>query len=428
MARLAWMGDRASEAPCGGDTVRSRRSGRGRIGGVLSGLLLLALTACGQTVQERQASPQQTVAPIRTVAPIGAAGPALSITDRLGRPVNPDAIRVGLLLPLSGEAGQLGQQMRQAAEMAVLDIGTPNFQLLPRDTGGTVDGARRAAQSVIDDGAQLILGPLFSQNVRAVAEVARPRNVNVVAFTTDETVAGDNALVMGFVPAAQVDRVVEYTTRQGIGRFAVLAPDTPYGNAVAEATRDAVRERGASLVDQVMYNPNGTEFSDEVERLSAAGGIQAVMLPDTGLRLRTVAPLLPYYGLRDAHIIGTGLWDGGNVGVERAMRGAWFASPQPDLRADFERRYEANFGEAPPRLATLPYDAVAMAAVLSQIPERANYSMASLADPDGFAGIDGIFRFGSDNVVERGLAVLEVTEDGVRVVEAAPQTFVGIGF
>ena len=397
--------------------------------GVL-GLLVLTLAACAPTVQQRTVATQPT--PGATALPqpaaLPAAGPALSITDRLGRPVSPDAIRVGLLLPLSGQAGELGQQMRQAAEMAVLDVGTPNFQLLPRDTGGTPDGARLAAQSVLNDGAQLILGPLFSQNVGPVADAARARSVNVVAFTTDASVAGGNALVMGFVPAAQVDRVVAYTARQGVGRFAILAPDTPYGNAVAQATASSVRSAGGSLVDQVMYNPNGTEFSSEVERLAAAGGVQSVMLPDTGLRLRTVAPLLPYYGLRDAQVIGTGLWDGGNVGVERAMLGAWFASPQPDLRADFERRYQANFGTPPPRLATLAYDAVAMAAVLSQIPERADYDLTSLVDPDGFAGIDGIFRFGNDNVVERGLAVLEVTSSGARVIDPAPQSFVGFGF
>ena len=406
--------------------------GRGRmLGRCLMALMVLLVAACaGPTVQERQVPGQPVLGPQPAPGPVPmtALGQPQSITDRLGRPVAPDAVRVGLLLPLSGQAGDLGRQMRQAAEMAVLDIGTPNFQLLPRDTGGTVAGARQAADAVLNEGAQLILGPLFSPNVGPVAEVARARGVNVVAFTTDASVAGGNALVMGFVPEAQVQRVVEYSARQGLNRFAVLAPDTPYGNAVASATRQAVQRQGGSLVDTVMYNPNGTEFSAEVQRLAAAGGVQAVMLPDTGLRLRTVAPLLPYYGLREAQIIGTGLWDGGNVGVERAMRGALFASPQPNLRADFERRYQQNFGAPPPRLATLAYDAVAMAAILSQIPERATYDLASLADPDGFAGVDGIFRFGSDNVVDRGLAILQVTDGGSRVVEAAPETFVGFGF
>ena len=378
-------------------------------------------------------SPTAQSRPNVEVNPLGpsprASGPALPITDRLGRPVSPDVVRVAILLPLTGPAGELGPQMLRAAEMAVLDIGTPNFQLLPRDTRGTPDGAAAAAQAALDEGAQLILGPLFSQNVPPAASVAARGNVNVMAFTTDAGVAGGNALVMGFIPSGQVQRVVDYASRQGVRRFALLAPDTPYGRAVADAMDQATRNAGGNLVQSVLYNPSGTEFSSEVQSLAAgAGGIDAVMLPDSGLRLRTVAPLLPYYGLRGVRVLGTGLWDGGGVGVERSLRGGWFASPQPDLRADFEQRYEQNFGDVPPRLATLAYDAVALAAVLSQIPERAGYDMASLSDPSGFAGLDGIFRFGPGGVVERGLAVLEVTEEGAIVREPAPESFLDVGF
>ena len=393
---------------------------------------LMTLGACAQVgnVSSRPV-PTQPVEPV-TVEPVVAAqpdGPALSITDRLGRPVGEGVVRIAVLLPLSGPGGDLGPQMLRAAEMAVLDIGTGDFQILPFDTSGTPEGARAAAQRAVADGSDLILGPLFSPNVAGVAEVARGAGVNVVAFTTDASVARDNALVMGFVPADQVDQVIRYAVGQGLRRFAVLAPDTPYGRAVNEATRNAATSNGGSLVQTVLYNPSGTEFSEDVQQLAAAAGsFDAIMLPDSGLRLRTVAPMLPFMGLDNVQLLGTGLWDGAGVGVERSLHGAIYAAPQPELRADFARRYEQNFGEEPPRLATLAYDAVALAAVLSQIPDVDAYGRETLTDRNGFAGLDGIFRFGPNGVVERGLAILEVTEDGSVVRRRAPESFVVAGF
>lgn len=392
-------------------------------------LAVVALAACApQTVSERpplQQDPRQ-VRP----EPEQPVGPAQPITDRLGRPVDPDAIKVAILLPLTGPAEDIGPAMLRAAEMAVFDIGSPNFELMPRDTGGTPEGASRAARTALADGAELILGPLFSQSVRPAASVAGSGGINVVAFTTDAAVAGGNVLVMGFIPGQQVDRVLGYSRGRGLTRFAVLAPETPYGRTIAGAMEDAAAEGGGSLVHAQFYDPEGTEFSGPVQQLSdmaTARGIDAVMLPDTGLRLRTVAPLLPYYGLRNTQVLGTGVWDGANVGREQALRGAWFAAPDPALRRDFVARFEETFGEPPPRLATLAYDAVALAAVLSQRPDHDAFDIQRLTDPSGFAGLDGIFRFRDSGLVERGLAVLEVTEEGAEVVDPAPSSFAEAG-
>jgi ABC-type branched-subunit amino acid transport system substrate-binding protein len=392
-------------------------------------LAAAALAACApQTVPERpplQQEPREVQAPPRE--PVG---PAQPITDRLGRPVDPEATKVAILLPLTGPAEDIGPAMLRAAEMAVFDVGHSDFELMPRDTRGTPEGAARAARTALREGAQLILGPLFSPSVPAAASVAGAAGVNVVAFTTDASVAGGNVLVMGFVPSQQVDRVVDFGRERGYDRFAVLAPETPYGRTVAEAMEDAAAQTGGEMVHVQFYDPEGTEFSDPAQQLSdmaLARQVDAVMLPDSGLRLRTVAPLLPYYGLRGVRMLGTGLWDGAGLGREQALRGAWFAAPDPSLRAGFVRRYEENFGEPPPRLATLAYDAVALAAVLSQRPDHDDFDMRRLTDPSGFAGLDGIFRFRDTGLVQRGLAVLEVTEEGAEVVDPAPRSFAEAG-
>lgn len=350
--------------------------------------------------------------------------------DQFGRQINPDAVRVALLLPLSGPTGELGQAMLNAAEMALRDAAGPNFELIPRDTGGTAAGARQAAQDAISQGSELVLGPLFSSSVGPAAQAAAPYGVNLIAFTTDASVAGGNAFVMGFLPSQQVERVVAYGVQRGVNRYAVLAPNTAYGNLIASTMTSVAPRYGASVTVTRNYPAEGRDYSPEVESLAAsAGSFDAVMLPDVGLRLRQVAPLIPYFGMRNTQLVGTGQWDGAGVDIEPALHGAWFAAPPPNLRAGFEAQYESLYGSPPPRLATLTYDAVALAVSLSQGASAgtARFDSVSLTNPNGFIGLDGPFRFDANGLSERGLAVLEVTEEGSVVVDPAPASFGGFG-
>lgn len=396
-----------------------------------AGVLVIGLIAACTT--RNVSEPQTTVQPGTAVI---AQDPGLtdpSARDALGRAVDPSRPRVALLLPLSGQAASVGQAMQNAAEMALFDFGIQNFTLIPRDTGGNPTGAEAAARAAMQDGAQLVLGPLFSESVSAAGRVAAANGVNVVAFTTDSAVAGGNVLIMGRLPVNQIDRVVTYSQQQGLNTFGLLAPDDRYGRAVSEALQDVARRRGAGLSRVQFY---ATAADDEhyyniVRDVVQSASFDALMIPDTGLRLRQVASLVPYYGLRRTQLLGTGIWDGENVGVEQALRGAIYAAPQPDLpaRQSFETRYRQLYGAPPPSLASLAYDAVGLAIYLSQNPTGTTpFSRSALTNPNGFTGADGIFRFRTDGRVERGLAVMRVTADGAEVLDPAPGSFVGAGF
>jgi branched-chain amino acid transport system substrate-binding protein len=139
-----------------------------------------------------------------------------------------------------------------------------------------------------------------------------------------------------------------------------------------------------------------------------------------------VAPLLPFYDIDPVRvrILGTGLWDDPSLGKEPELVGGWYAAPDPKQRADFEQRYATLFGAKPPRIATLGYDATALAALLAKKPGGADFSAAALTNPNGFAGLDGIFRLRADGLNDRGLAVLEVQRDAPRIVSPAPVSFV----
>ena len=378
----------------------------------------------------------------------------------------PPTARVGLLLPLSGRYASEGETLLRAAQLALFDTADERFLLLPRNTEGTAKGAERAALALLEDGVDLILGPLFAEAVSAVANHARARDVTVLAFSTDRVAASEGVYLLGHTPRAQIRRVFAHAASAGHRKIALLVPDTRYGVAVSDEAWAAAAAAGLSLTRARTYAPDASDAAEVVRELAeydkraqalkderralarqndAAARrrlrrlatldtlgtlpFDALLLADGGARLRQVAPLLPYYDIDPAKIrlLGTGLWEDPATLGEAALAGGWFAGPDPAARRHFVDRYRRIFGEAPGAIATLAYDATALAAVLARA--GASFEPQAIGNRGGFLGADGLFRFDDEGIAERGLAIFEVAGGGeTRVVSPAPARFdAGVG-
>jgi ABC-type branched-subunit amino acid transport system substrate-binding protein len=387
--------------------------------------------------------------------PAGAAGPEIREF-----PLPGDAqgkTKVGILLPLSGPDEELGQEMLRASQMAVFDVADDRFLLMPRDTAGTPDGAASAGREMLARGAQLLLGPLFSESVSAAAGAAREAGVNMVAFSNNRAVAGNGSYLIGLLPREQVLRIVNYAHSQGVLRYAALAPDTPYGRQVVADLTEAVAAVGGTLVRTAFFSDDPDDISGAVREvaeydarvaaleelraeLTAKGedighlktldtwgdvDFDALFVPSGGAQLRQIAALLPFYDVDTSKVrlLGMETWRTAGLGREPALVGAWFAAPITDTREDFEARYRELYGRTPHSLAVLAYDATALAAVLSRVDNGPSFDTEALTSPNGFAGAGGIFRFLPSGEVQRGLAVLEVEPWGFGILSPSPTTF-----
>lgn len=424
--------------------------------------LAFFLLACSSIVPEPQTPTQATVPPTDR-SPDEASGAASRAGDVHVLRAE-DTVRAALLVPLTGKHAPLGRSLLNAATLAVFDIADPSFALIVRDTGGTPAGAKAALRSALDSGASLILGPLLAESAVAIAPEAQAVNVNVVTFSNNSAIAGNNLFTMGHLPRAQVDRVVDYASRQGLRTFGVLAPETPYGNAAVDALRSAVRRNDATISRVMYYSESMPDISAEVRALAdydarrqdlmderkklaarddeasrlALTRLQdldtlgeprfdALMLPEGGARLLSIAPLLPFYDVDPSQVrfLGTALWHDQSLPNEPTLVGGWFAAPLTKSWDTFSQRYRASFEDEPPRLASLGYDAAALAIVLAKGANGVDdpFSSERLLQSNGFSGVDGIFRFLPSGEIERGLAVLEVRRDGFRVLDASPASF-----
>ena len=356
----------------------------------------------------------------------GGGGPGAGMTGTTG------SVKVALLLPItaSGSTPAVAKALKQAAELALFDFDNPNVLLVPKDTRGTPDGARAAAQSAIQDGAELIIGPLFAQEVSGAAPVARQAGIPMIAFSTDEKVAGNGVYLLSFLAGRDVPRIVSFAMSRGKRNFAQLVPQSPYGRLAEAAFAKAVSAGGGQAGVRASFPPDDSNamlgpVRQIANAIKAGQQVDALFLPAGRDELPSLAPLLASAELTNTRVqfIGTGQWDYPNIGSERALIGGWYPAPDPKGWSKFTQSYAKTYGAAPPRLASLAYDAVSLAVSLSQNAPGQRYAVGQLTRASGFAGVDGLFRLLPDGTCERGLAILEVREGGPQVIDPAPSSF-----
>ena len=390
-------------------------------------LTLGLLSACAPGMRDPWNQPKSSAstAPAVETTPAQQAAPATTQAAR--------AAKVALLLPLSGKGSETGQAMLNASQLAIFDLGADTFELIPRDTMGTPDGARAAAQAAIDEGAQLILGPVFAADAKAVTPMALQKGLGVVSFSTDSSVAGGTSFVIGFLPQTQIRQVVDYAAAQGMQRIAIIAPQDAFGDIATSTFDTYIRQRNLMNAGIVRYNGNTGPTPEQLKQLTSKGGapgtkpFDAVLIAAPGTQSAMISTQLSQAGLPPSLVkrLGTGLWDQADVARQPSLQGAWYAASSPDMRQNFEARYQQTYGEVAPRLATLAYDATALSIVLARSGQP--YTRQTLSNPNGFSGIDGIFRFTSEGLVERGLAILEIRNNSSVVVKQAPTSFQSFG-
>ncbi|MEM1420976.1 MAG: penicillin-binding protein activator [Pseudomonadota bacterium] len=352
------------------------------------------------------------------------------------------AARVALLAPLGDNRApirEIAQSLTDSAQLALRDMGDPLIDLRIYDTGGTQPGAAQAATRAVQDGASIMIGPLFATSITAAGPVAAQAGLPMISFSTDASVAGGNVFLIGFLPQQEIERVITYAAAQGVTNVAALTPQTDFGRLAAGAVQQSAALAGARVSALQPYEPtfqgveSGVKTYVETHQLYAdsTDPIQAVLLPSQGQELQTLGAYLAYYDVnrRNTQFLGTGGWNNPVTLKEPSLRGGVFASPDPLIQERFYTRFETAFGRRPHPLGALGYDAMAAIGAMTAEARSAGspypFSVEAITAPAGYVGVNGVFRFLPSGLNERELAILEVTPTGFEVVDPAATSFAG---
>lgn len=373
---------------------------------------------------------------------LGACDTTAGFRSGVSKAVDPDQkVKVALLVPLgSGKADltSLGTSLVNAARLAQADLTGAQIELQVYETAGEPSRAAAVAQQAIDGGAQIILGPLFSTATASVAQVAAPRGVNVLSFSNNSAVAGQNTYLLGVTFESSADRLVGYASSRGLNNIGVVNTADVAGQSGVAAVQTAAARHGANFVGSAAYPLSAEGVSNAAPEIAATMrgvGANAIVFTDSpsgGLTFLTSILNTMGVNSKSSQFIGLTRWNAaGNTLNERTLNGGWFAAPDAALAAQFNGRYQGAYGSSPHSLAGLAYDGVAAIGAMIKSAKAQNsnntFSTKALTNPSGFAGVNGVFRFLPSGQNQRGLAILQVSNGAASVISPAPKGFGSAG-
>ncbi|MGL4236650.1 penicillin-binding protein activator [Tabrizicola sp.] len=349
------------------------------------------------------------------------------------------SVQVALLIPSGSGQSQdelFGQNLENAARLAMADLSGVNIDLRVYRTGGSPAQAAALAKQAVDEGAQVILGPFYSEEANAAGVAVANSGVNVLAFSNNAGIAGGNVFVLGQTFENTARRLAGYAVRNGKSKILIVHDRNVSGEAGKSAIERGVSAAGGSVVGVTSYefSQNGIvqAASGIVSSAKSSGATALFLTADTAGALPLLSQLLVENGIDrgTTQFIGLTRWDIPPATLALpGVQGGWFAMPDPSLQAQFRSRYEGAYGSRPAPIAGLAYDGIAaIGALASRAKDGQPLSKSDLTQSAGFAGVSGIFRLLSNGTNERGLAIAQIRSNQVVVIDGAPRSFGGAGF
>lgn len=348
------------------------------------------------------------------------------------------SVKVALLVPGgSGQASDelLARSLQNAARLAIADLGNTKIDLRVYNTAGQPAQAQAMAQKAVAEGAQIILGPVFAQEANAAGVAVAGQGINVLSFSNNTDIAGNNVFVLGPTFLNSARRLASYAVRNGKSKIMIVHDRNTAGNLGRAAIERGVATAGGSVVaiESYEFSQNGvTQAAPAIAARARSTGANAVFLTaDTAGALPLVSQLLADNGLTPAaaQFIGLTRWDipAATLALP-GVQGGWFALPDPSLFAQYQSRYQAAFGEAPHPISGLAYDGIAAIGALAKRSSTGAITKSDLTQGAGFVGVNGIFRLNVDGTNDRGLAIAQIRNNQMVIIDGAPRSFGGAGY
>ncbi|WP_367716342.1 penicillin-binding protein activator [Nitratireductor sp. GISD-1A_MAKvit] len=394
----------------------------GRRAGFFTGILTGLLTLAGCVGPDVPFGMPQPTAPATASRPSVDNRPRLPAT---GEVVGTGETRAALLLPLTGEgnAGRIAAELKNAALLAMDDVGLNALELVVKDTGGTTEGAFSAAGQAVAEGAAIVLGPLFSANVRAAAPALRMSRTPMIAFSSDRAVASPGVYLNSFLPQGVVQRTLSYAAGQGVRSVVAILPEGVAGDIAEAEARRTMLASGGEVTAVARYAYDNMSVYEAVRTVAEAlRSADAVFIPDGGSSPATIVSTITEAGIDIAgkKILGTGQWTSANL-ADPVLQGGWFADTDQTRVNTYKQRYQARFGAEPSLTSALAYDSVVLVGNIAK--GGGGFQRNAIETPVGFNGYTGLFRFLLNGTTERGYAVYEVREGRAEIIDAAPAQF-----
>ena len=375
-------------------------------------------------------------------------------------------LKVATILPLTGQNAKIGQAMLNAINLSLFDNDNKErIELVIIDNKSSDYYSQKAIDEVIQKNIKIVIGPIFTNSVESIIEKAQENNIIVLSFSNNsDLINKNNVFLAGFSPEQEIDRITSYLIEDGRNNFSVIAPNNQYGIRIVKTLREMVEMKDANFISSQFYLSDKKDFSkiannivnsyivseefeknhreeldaieDKEEReqkeveLVAKYKIYAdtILIAESSNKVFNIVKEIQRHNIdgRDIKIIGTSHWDKEELLEDISLYSAWFSGVDGKYYARFKEKYQQIYGTEPIRISSIAYDITAFVIDLASELEGQNPHYANIVnynDKRGYRGIDGLFRFLPNGIIERNLSVIEINNQYFKTIDRAPRRF-----
>lgn len=309
-------------------------------------------------------------------------------------------LKIGVILPLSGPHKTLGSSVQKAIELLYLNQGASSKATVHfSDSTGTPEGARRAMDKLRRQGVQVVIGPIFAAEVRALRTAPSSRAIPVLSLSNDRSVAGGAFFTLGLSPIDKIDALFVVAQQRGIQRIAVLAPRSSFGTQMLRVMEKQRSAHGIILAPSVSYGPENP-YEVGTPPFNGADGLLIIEGPPNGPKILDSFHHSDH-DVSHLTLMGLGAW----IKAYPLGKATLYTK---DTQGDYQRffnMYQDFYGEKPHPLTLVAHDAFSLILSLSKERNGENLAPQDFQRPQGFQGIQGFFTFDPRGFAKRRIEV-----------------------
>ena len=353
---------------------------------------------------------------------------------------NENVLKIGVLLPLSGEFQGIGQSFLKAIQLALFDIGDENIKIYPKDSKANALDTYQSAKEFEELGIEVVIGPIFYESLERLNEI---NNITFISLTNKIQKIPKNIIAFGINIESQIDALKKYFNEIKVSKTLLLSPKSEFTyQSESVATKDILkfyrtysydanpkkitgqikkitryRERKQDLERRIKILEKSDLYKHKqelkkLEQMHTLGEIDfdSVVIIDFGERLKSVLTSFMFSDIssNEVNFFTINQWFDETFFNENAMQNLHFPSIDLDNLKKFSKKYFNTYKEKPNKVSILAYDALGLI-YYCWFNNNYQFKINQLYNKDGFKGLHGEFII-IDNFSKQKLKIYKVSE------------------
>ena len=353
---------------------------------------------------------------------------------------NEKTLKIGVLLPLSGEFKIIGQSFLNAVQLALNDIANENIIIYPKDSKANPLDAYNSAKEFEKIGIEIVIGPIFHKSLERLNEI---NNITFISLTNKTQKIPKNTIAFGINIESQINTLKQYFDEIKVSKTLLLSPKSEFiFQSESIAKKDALkfyrtysydtnpkkitgeiekitkyRERKKDLERRIKILEKSDLYKHKqelkkLEQIHTLGKVNfdSVVVIDFGERLKSILTSFMFSDVpsNEVYFFTINQWFDETFFNENAMQNLHFPSIDLNNLKKFTKKYFDTYKEKPNKVSILAYDALGLI-YYCWFNNDSQFKTSQLYNKNGFKGLHGEFII-SENFSKQKLKFYKIYE------------------